>query len=39
MFSKLVKRISHGVMVRVFTLMEVLGLPGPSKRREDSEAP
>ncbi len=28
MFSKLAKRISHVVMIKLFALMEVLGVPG-----------
>lgn len=39
MFGRTVKRISHIVMVRVFTLLEVLGLPSRNRsRRNHGEA-
>jgi len=28
MFSKLAKRLSHAAMIKLFALMEVLGVPG-----------
>lgn len=37
MFRRIVKRVSHGVMIRLFTLFEVLGLPGGSSQHGGSK--
>ena len=34
MILRVMKRISHKVAISVFTILEVLGLPGEGKKRE-----